>query len=291
MDEGRIDPVTGHPTTGHEWNGIEELNTPVPWIVLICLAGMVLFSIVYWILMPAWPTGTSYTKGMLGVDQRQIVTRQLERAATSNARWKERLLAKPIDEIANDASLVQDIHRSGQVLFEDNCAVCHGMEGAGGPGFPDLSDQSWLWGGELETIEETIRVGINATHNETRISEMMAFGRDGILTREEILSVSAYIRSLAGQSLDDKTASMLDGGREIFDMHCASCHGARGHGDHAVGSPNLVDTAWIYGGDAQSIYTTVSVGRQGTMPHWSDRLSPTDIRILAIYVSKLGAEN
>ena len=175
------DPVTGRMTTGHEWNGIEELDTPVPRVVLFFLAATILFSIVYWVLMPAWPLGWTYTKGLLGVDQRETVTKQVEDASRARAIWTDRIGSSEFSVIVADPVLMRHVRETGRTLFIDNCAVCHGVNGTGGPGYPNLAAKVWLWGGEPETLAETIRVGINSAHPQTRISQMMAFGRDGIL--------------------------------------------------------------------------------------------------------------
>src|SRR5690606_22682340 len=152
------DPVTGRTTTGHEWNGIEELETPIPRVVIFFLAVTTLFSIGYWILMPAWPLGVTYTKGLLGIDQRAVVTKQVEDAAAARAVWTERIATASLQEIAADPDLMNQVRETGRTLFSDNCAACHGIRGTGGPGFPDLAAKAWLWGGDPDTIAETIRI-------------------------------------------------------------------------------------------------------------------------------------
>lgn len=282
------DPVTGRHTTGHEWNGIEELDTPVPRVVLFFLAATALFALGYWLLMPAWPLGWTYTKGLLGIDQRQVVARQVEEAAAGRAVWTDRVMAMDFADIAADAGLMHVVNETGRTLFGDNCAVCHGTGGRGSRGFPDLTAGAWLWGGEPETIMETIRVGINSTDEETRVSQMMAFGRDGILQRDEVRAVAAYVRSL---SMPDTAAdaALLAAGREVFEANCAACHGDEGKGMAEVGAPDLTDHVWLYGGDAQSVFDTIHGGRQGHMPHWQGRLSPVDLKVLALYVHGLGS--
>lgn len=282
------DPVTGQMTTGHEWNGIEELDTPVPRVVLFFLAATILFSIVYWVLMPAWPLGWTYTKGLLGLDQREIVTKQIRGAAAARAAWTDRIASADYGAIAADPALMEHVRNTGRTLFVDNCAVCHGTRGTGGPGFPNLAAKAWLWGGEPEAIAETIRVGINSAHRETRISEMMAFGRDGILTPEAVHDVVAYVRALSGQDLSEADQARTGAGKEAYAANCASCHGEDGAGSRDFGAPSLTDEYWIYGGDAQSVETSIYAGRQGHMPHWEGRLSPIDIKVLTIYVGTLG---
>jgi len=281
------DPVTGQMTTGHEWNGIEELDTPVPRVIIFFLAATTLFSIVYWILMPAWPLGWTYTKGLLGIDQRDVVTRQVADAAAARAVWTDRIAAADFAEIAADEELMRHVRDTGRTLFNDNCAVCHGANGAGGPGYPSLAAGAWLWGGDPQTLAETIRVGINSTHPETRVSQMMAFGRDGILDREAVRSVAAYVRSLSGQNLSEADRARVAAGKEAFAANCAACHGENGRGMTEMGAPDLTDDTWIYGGDERSVYTSIHSGRQGHMPHWEGRFSPADIKLLTLYVGTL----
>lgn len=287
MADAARDPVTGRMTTGHEWNGIEELDTPIPRVVLFFLATTTLFAVIYWLLMPAWPLGWSYTKGLLGIDQRAVVTEQVREAAAERASWTARIAAAPFAEVSADPALMRHVRDTGRTLFADNCAVCHGTEGRGGPGFPNLAAGSWLWGGTPEAIAETIRVGINGTAKDTRASQMMAFGRDGVLQREQVLAVVSYVRSLSGQKLAEAEQARVPAGKEIFTANCVACHGPEGKGLHDLGAPDLTDANWIYGGDEQSVFNSVHGGRQGHMPSWEGRLSPTDIKLLALYVGTL----
>lgn len=287
----RRDPVTGRVTTGHEWNGIEELETPIPRVVFFFLAVTTLFAVVYWVLMPAWPIGVTYTRGLLGIDQRQVVTRQVEDAAALRAAWTGRIAGAGFEEIATDETLMRHVRDTGRTLFIDNCAACHGTRGTGGPGFPNLAAKAWLWGGDPETLAETIRVGINATTSEeTRVSQMLAFGRDGVLGREEIRSVAAYVRSLSDLPLDAADRGRVEAGKEIFTANCVACHGEDAKGSTDAGAPNLTDATWIYGGDVESVFTSIHSGRQGHMPSWEGRLTPVDIKLLALYVGTLGEE-
>jgi cytochrome c oxidase cbb3-type subunit III len=281
------DPKTGYLTTGHEWNGIEELNTPVPRAVYFFLIATALFSIGYWILMPAWPIGSTYTKGLLGRDQRTTVTESLKQAALDRSVWTAQIEAKSYSEIQGDPRLMEVVRETGRTLFGDNCAACHGRNATGSKGFPNLTAQSWLWGGAPETIAETIRVGINSAHPESRTSQMLAFGRDGVLPRGDIENVVAYVRSLSNPAGIDVPADQVAAGRAVFAANCVACHGEAGQGNTDLGAPNLTDKFWIYGGDAQSIYTTVWGGRQGHMPTWEARLSSVERKILAVYLVDL----
>ncbi|MBN9085080.1 MAG: cytochrome-c oxidase, cbb3-type subunit III [Rhizobiales bacterium 65-9] len=284
----KLDPVTGRKTTGHEWNGIEELDTPVPRVVLFFLAIFTLFSIVYWILMPAWPTWTSYTKGLLGNDQREILAEQLKTAAADRSVWMDKVAKASFAEIAANPALMRDVREAGRTLFGDNCAVCHGVKGTGGPGFPDLAAKAWLWGGDPAAIAETISVGINSNDPKSRMSQMPAFGKTAMLDSAKIRSVVAYVRSLSNQPLSPQDKALVEAGQKVFASDCASCHGDNGMGKQDLGAPNLTDATWIYGGDERAITNSINNGRQGQMPHWSGRLSPTEIKILALYVGTLG---
>lgn len=280
------DPHTGYLTTGHEWNGIKELNTPVPRPIYWFLAATVVFAVGYWILMPAWPTGVSYTKGLLGVDQRAIVAEKLKTAVLERSVWTKRIESESYAQIQTDPRLMEAVRQTGHQLFQDNCAACHGAKAKGGKGYPNLTTNSWLWGGSPEAIEQTIRTGINSAHSDSRVSQMMAFGRDGVLPRKDIENVVAYVQSLS----DPRAASspeQIESGRKIFAANCSSCHGDDGKGNPEVGAPNLTDAFWIYGGDLQSVYNTVWDGRQGHMPSWETRLSALDRKILVLYLVDL----
>jgi len=291
MDIGEYDPVTGRETTGHEWNGIKELNTPVPRVVLIFLAATATFAVLWWFLMPAWPLGSTYTKGLLGIDQREIVTDQLREATAERATWMTQIESSSYDDIQADPKLMRIVEETGSRLYGDNCAACHGVDAKGAANYPDLTDGDWLWGGEPETIAETMRVGINSPHDDGRIAQMPAFGRDQILERPQINDVAAYVLSLSDPAAStSRDAEKIAAGREIFLANCAACHGDDATGSRDLGAPNLSDRTWLYGGNLQTIITTIHGGRQGHMPTWENRLSPADIKILALYVHSLGGE-
>jgi cytochrome c oxidase cbb3-type subunit 3 len=290
MGHEKHDPVTGRMTTGHEWNGIEELDTPVPRVVLFFLALGTLFAVIYWVLMPAFPLGWTYTKGLLGFDQREIVTEQVREASQARAAWTDRIAKADFAAIAADPALMQRVRETGRTLFADNCAVCHGSGGTGRTGFPNLTAKTWLWGGEPEALAQTISVGINSTHPKTRVSQMMAFGRDDVIDPEAVRSVVAYVRSLSNQQLAEADRNRLAKGKEVFAANCVACHNENGKGNREFGAPDLTDGVWLYGGDANSIHVSINTGRQGHMPHWEGRLSPLEIKLLALYVGTLGGD-
>jgi cytochrome c oxidase cbb3-type subunit 3 len=282
------DPVTGRLTTGHEWNGIKELDTPVPRPVYFFLVVTTLFCIGYWLLMPAWPLGTTFTRGLLGADERAHVTAAVAEAARDRAAWTARFERADFAAIQADPRLMAIMRETGRTLFGDNCAMCHGRDGAGGPGFPSLRRGTPLWGAAPEEIAETLRVGINSTHPESRVAQMPAFGRDGMLKRAEIEAVAAYLRGLA----DPRHAAAPDAvaGAELFAGNCAACHGADGRGSRETGAPDLADETWIYGDGVQAVFNTIWNGRQGQMPSWEARLALWERRLLALYVADLRAQ-
>ena len=285
------DPHTGYLTTGHLWNGINELNTPVPKVIYAFLIATFLFSVIYWVLMPAWPIGTTYTKGLLGIDQRTTVAEKLDEGARARAGWQARIATQDYVTIQADPALMTNVRQAGQRLFVDNCAACHGVEAKGGPGFPNLTTAAWMWGGTPQQIAETIRVGINGAHEQTRVAQMPAFGRNQMLQRAEVAAVVAYVRSLSEPDVAKAAPpTQLATGKEVFAANCAACHGDAATGNAEVGGPNLADRHWTYGGDLQSVFTTVWGGRQGHMPAWEPRLSPVERKILALYLLEQRAE-
>ena len=284
------DPKTGHKTTGHEWNGIKELNTPVPrpvWFFLIITG---LFSLVYWVLMPAWPTGTSYTKGLLGMTDQQRVQDQREQSALARADWLKQVEATGTEQLLVDPTVMTRVRSEGAQLFGDNCAVCHGVDGRGIKGFPNLADHDWLWGGSPDTVAETIRVGINTAHPNTRVSEMIGFGTGGILDSTQVGNVTDYVLSLSDPVVAKAKPNSVRGGHAVFEANCAVCHGTDGRGNQTLGVPNLTDQAWINGSGWTAVYTIVTKGHKGEMPSWEGRLSPAERKLLVAYVLDLGRQ-
>lgn len=281
-----LDPVTGYETTGHEWNGIRELNTPFPRLVIWALALAFAYSVVAWILLPAWPLGRDYTRGLLGLDQAKVAEAGLGRIAGARNEWLNRFTKPDFAALKADGALMARARPAAARLFADNCAACHGARATGGPGFPNLTDADWLWGGDPEAIAETIRVGINSGHPDARAAQMPAFGRDGMLKSDEIHTVADYVRTLSTGRADPDGA-----GAKLFADNCAACHGEGGRGGLGAGAPSLADNDWIYGGDRETILATLRNGRQGVMPSWADRLSPAEINLLALYVAGLGQKH
>lgn len=286
------DPFTGRQTTGHEWNGIKELDTPVPRGVLMFLIVTHVWAIALWFFVPTWPLGTTYTKGLLGVDQKTTVEANIVSAQQARASWVTRLETEPYDAILADEHLMAIVRTTGHRLFGDNCAACHGRDGRGRAGYPDLTDDDWLWGGSPELIEQTMRVGVNSRHPESRIAQMPAFGREAMLDSTQVRNVAAYVYSLSNPDYStEQNLASIEAGREVFAANCTACHGEDARGNRDVGAPDLTDKRWLYGGDLQTIIATVHGGREGHMPTWDERLTTANIRTLALYVHDLGARS
>lgn len=275
------DKISGQDTTGHEWDGLKELNTPVPRVVTWAYRLTILFSVGYWIFFPAWPYITDFTRGLTGYSSRTTVIDKVEIADQELANFDASLLANSIDQLADVPAIRAKYEASTSILFADNCAACHGQNLKGQTGFPNLVDNAWLWSGTPEEIEITLQYGINSGHDEERYAEMSAFGRDGILEQQQINELVAYVQFISGQEHDTTLAS---NGTELFEGNCSGCHGENGEGGLEIGAPTLTDNIWIYGGDGNTLYDTIWNGRQGVMPSWEGRLTPAEIRKLALYV-------
>lgn len=279
------DEFTGQLTTGHEWNGIKELNTPVPKLLWAFLISMALFGVIWTVLMPSWPGINGYFRGLLGADQHMSVRETMAAANAERAVWTERLATEDLTALQADEAIMSVVRSAGPALFVDNCAACHGPAANGNVGYPNIAQSPMMWGGDPDTVAETIRVGINANHPETRFAQMLAFGKDQMLASEEISLLADYIVSLStGPALpeDQRLAA-----NDLFLNNCAGCHGEDAKGMVESGAPNLTDPFWVYAGDRSTIRQSIYNGRQGTMPAWEGRLSTAQIRMLALYVLDL----
>lgn len=277
-----IDPVTGYDTTGHDWGGIKELNTPFPKIALIALTLTFAYSVVAWILLPTWPLGRDYTRGILGLDQQEMAEARLRDVTTLRSSWLERFGEADFAALTDDASLLAVAMPAADRLFQDNCSACHGRVGEGGPGYPVLNDDHWLWGGTPEDIAMTLQVGINTDHPDTRWAEMPAFNW---MDRADRAALSEYVAAMPSGEADPES-----GAASLFAENCATCHGEGGTGGLLNGAPSLVDQAAIYGQDVETVMETLWRGRQGLMPSWSERLSDVEINALALYVARMSGE-
>lgn len=282
-DQKKIDEISGTETTGHEWDGIAELNSPLPrwWVWVFYIT--VIWAVGYWIAMPAWPLISSHTTGMLGYSQRTVVADKIAEAEAARADVSEQLLAASLEDARTDPTLLEFALAGGRSAYLLNCSQCHGTGATGAVGYPNLNDDDWLWGGTLDDIHMTIAYGIRSGHDEARFNQMPGFLLDESLTREEVDLVTDHVLSLSG---GDATSS--DAGAELFLEWCAMCHGDDGTGNVALGAPNLADGIWLFGGDRADVVSSIANGRNGVMPEWESRLSPLALKQLAIYVHSLG---
>ncbi len=280
-----IDQVSGTETTGHEWDGIKELNTPLPRWWLWTFYASCLWALAYWVVMPAWPLISSYTKGVIGYSSREQLAESMAEARAAQAVYLDRIQQASLEQITNDRELLDFALAGGASAFAVNCSQCHGLGAAGSTGFPNLNDDDWIWGGTLEAVYQTIQYGIRSDHDETRFNEMPAFGRDQILDREQVNDVAEYVLSLSGSETDPAAAQR---GSVVFTEQCAACHGEDGAGVQELGAPNLTDAIWLYGGDKADVVQTINNSRSGMMPAWTGRLDDTTIKQLAVYVHSLG---
>jgi len=285
-DKKRLDDKTGTYTVGHEWDGIEELDTPMPRWWLYSFYACIVFALVYVVLFPAWPMIHSATAGVLGWSSRGELAKEIAEEGNSKAPMRLALSRIPIERLPEDSGLMQAAVAGGNSAFKVYCVQCHGTGAAGGKGYPNLNDDDWLWGGDLKTIHQTLVNGIRQPGNdETRMSIMPAFGRDGILNPEEIQDVVSYVRTISRQEAASASARR---GATIFANNCVACHGSDGKGSRTFGAPNLTDGIWLYGGDRDAVTQTVTNSRYGVMPAWGHRLDPVTIKMLAAYVHSLG---
>jgi cytochrome c oxidase cbb3-type subunit 3 len=275
-------------TTGHEWDGIEELNNPLPRWWLWTFYATIVWALIYTILFPAWPLITGATPGVLGFSTRANVAAEIQRFEAANGPMRDRLVAADLAAIKDDPELLQFATSAGAAVFRTNCSQCHGSGAAGvqASGYPNLLDDDWIWGGAMEDIHTTITHGIrNTTDDEARYSQMPAFGVDGLLEAPQIDAVVQHVLAISGQEHD---AALAAEGATIFAENCAACHTEAGTGDRTQGAPNLTDAIWLYGGTVDDLTYTIHNARFGVMPNWNQRLSEADIRSVALYVHGLG---
>lgn len=280
------DSLTGRDTTGHDWDGIKELNNPLPrwWLLLLWVT--IIWAIVYWVLYPAWPIPGGNTKGILGYSSRNELNVEMAKAKAAQKVWIDKINATELADIPKDRELFQFALAGGRSAFLVNCSPCHGAGAQGGPGYPNLNDDNWLWGGTLPAIYQTIQHGIRWDADaDTHTSQMPAFLTDGLLKTDQINDVADYVLSLTNRSTDQQAAAR---GKALFADNCAVCHGPDGKGNPELGAPNLTANIWLYGGDKTSIVQTIRYARKGVMPAWMTRLDPATIKELAVYVHSLG---
>jgi cytochrome c oxidase cbb3-type subunit III len=282
MSERERDEHTGTETTGHEWDGIKELDTPLPRWWLWVFYGSVAWALVYWIVMPAWPGISGYTRGVLGFSDRAQVVREIDSLKAHRRAGEARLRDASLQQIETQPELQAYAMQVGQSVFGDNCATCHGAGGAGAKGYPNLRDDVWLWGGSLDEIRHTIEVGVRSGHARARGETVMpAFGRDQMLDGRQIDDLTEYVVALSRRKADPAAVARA---RQTYADQCAACHGPAGTGDVARGVPKLTDAEWLFGSDRAAIRDQIWNGRNGVMPTWQARFSPETIKALAVYV-------
>ncbi|GMQ88857.1 MAG: cytochrome-c oxidase, cbb3-type subunit III [Gammaproteobacteria bacterium] len=293
-------------TTGHAWDGdIQEFNNPLPSWWLWSFYATVVFAVVYWIFFPAWPVANSYTKGVMNnitfVDSegnektmhwntRALLIKDMQegKMAVLSREYMDKVAAAGYSEILGDPEMMAFTRSMAKGIFGDNCAPCHGAGGAGVVGlFPNLADDSWLWGGSVENIETTITEG--------RFGFMPAFRE--ALSEAQIDDTASYVLSLSGQTVDAAASAR---GKAIFQTNeggCYYCHTPAATGLKSQGAANLTDQIWTivdFSGAADLeakktlVKQVISNGVERRMPHWSERLTPAQIKLLTVYVHELG---
>jgi cytochrome c oxidase cbb3-type subunit 3 len=281
-----IDAATGTSTVGHEWDGIEELDTPMPrwWLWTFYLT--IVFAIGYVVAYPAIPLVSKGSEGVLGWSSRGQLAKEMSAADMARQSVREQIAVTDIRQLPGKPELMREAVAGGRAAFRVNCVQCPGTGAAGGIGYPNLNDDDWLWGGNLAEIEQTITHGIRQPGDaQTRTSLMPSFGRDGILKPDQVSDVARYVRTLSGK---DRPSAASQRGAVLFAGNCAVCHGPAGKGNRQVGAPNLTDPIWLYGGSLDAVEASVTNAHAGVMPAWGHKLDAATIRMLAAYVHSLG---
>ncbi len=280
------DSVTGRDTTGHEWDGIKELNTPLPKWWLYVFFACIAFAVGQCLLYPSIPYGTGYFHGLLGYSQRAAVDADVAKLVAQRRNAMDKIAALPFAAIKADPQLQEVALVDGHAVFTTNCQPCHGAGGGGRPGYPALAAGAWIWGGTLEAIQQTVTHGIRSADPDARQSAMPRFGADAILKPEEIKQVADYVwTTFYGHKTDGLNVTA---GAKIFADNCAVCHGADGQGGREVGAPRLASQVHLYGSTRDAILAQVTLPKQGVMPNWNTRLDPASIKAVALYVHSLG---
>jgi cytochrome c oxidase cbb3-type subunit 3 len=255
--------------TGHAYDGIEEYDNPLPtwWFYMFLIT--IVWGIGYLIVYPGmgnWAGVAGWTSA--GQHEEEVAAAEEKYNAVF-----ERYLAMSVEEIAEDP----DARRTGMRIFGNNCAQCHGSDAGGGYGFPNLTDDDWLYGGSPDAIKTTIING--------RQAAMPAW--ESVLKDKGIQQVTAYVLQLGGRDADEQMATA---GKKHYQTYCIACHGPEGKGNQVMGAPNLTDATWLYGGSRAEIAHTLRIGRNGVMPSFKNTLDPAKIHIVAGYVYGLDAD-
>ena len=281
MSEKEIDDVTGVATTGHEWDGIKELDNPMPRWWLWTFYATIVWALAYTIAFPAWPLISSATSGMLGYSSRAEARQELDGAEAAKGSYVAAVEAASVEDILADDTLRQFATSAGAAAFKVNCVQCHGSGAAGAAGYPNLNDDVWLWGGTPEEIRFTIAHGVRFDGDaDTRYSEMPAYG--DMFSREEVAAVVSHVKALS------QGGDLAGPGAQLFADNCAACHGEAGRGNAELGAPDLTDAIWLYGSGAEEIARQIRAPRHGVMPGWQARLGDATVKELTVYVHSLG---
>lgn len=285
MTKRETDEVTGVETTGHEWDGIKELDNPMPRWWLWTFYACILWAFCYAVAYPSLPFISGAPKGLLGYSSRAAVHADIADANAAQSDLLAKIESLPLADIRADPSMFQFALSGGRAAFAVNCSQCHGSGAEGSPGYPNLNDDVWLWGGSLDEIHTTLMHGIRfRTDDDTRDSQMPAFA-DGILSRPEVIDTAQFVRKLGGLEHDAEAAVR---GAPLYEENCVACHKENGAGDREQGAPNLTDAIWHFGESLGAISSQISRPRHGMMPGWKDRLDPATLKQLAVYVHSLG---
>jgi cytochrome c oxidase cbb3-type subunit 3 len=271
-----------HSTTGHSWDEISEYNIPTPrwWLIVwfICI----IWAFIYWFFYPTWPTLSGNSKGSLQWSKFSQLQDAQQKVDAKKQKYLQQIQSSSFAEIKQNQQLMQFVLTAGKSAFYENCSACHGRGHQGGYGYPNLNDDDWLWGGQVEDIYQTLLYGIRSGHEKARANQMPSFGLDGVLKSSEIKEVASFVRSLSGL---EKTN---ENGAKIFANNCVACHGNEGKGNKQLGAPNLTDKIWLYSSEPSEVYKTIYYSRAGVMPYWQGRLDDNTIKILALYIHSLG---
>jgi cytochrome c oxidase cbb3-type subunit 3 len=279
------DTVSGQDTTGHEWDGLKELNTPLPKWWLYTFIATCVWAAVWCLLYPSVPGISGYFHGVLGYSQRSSVDAEVKALAGQRSAYMDKIKATPIAAVRQDPQLMEMAITAGRIAFANNCQPCHGAGGAGRVGFPSLADDVWIWGGKLDDIEQTITHGVRSGDPDTRIAQMPKFGADGILKPAEIAAVADYVMTLFGPG---PAGANVAKGKAVFAENCTRCHGDNGDGNRELGGPPLKGAVHLYGDTREMVLSQLNNPRQGVMPNWNARLDEATIKSLALYVHSLG---
>jgi cytochrome c oxidase cbb3-type subunit 3 len=279
------DIVSGRDTTGHDWDGVKELNTPLPNWWVIVFGACIVIAAIQCLLYPSFPGVTGYFHGLLGYSQRTAVDRAVAEIQAQRSEAMNQIATASFDDIRKDPQLMAVAMAAGRIIFADNCQPCHGAGGGGQPGFPALAAGAWIWGGTLPALQQTITYGIRSGDPKAHSSQMLRFGVFGILKPEQIQQVADYVMTMYGKGEDGKDVSA---GKAIFAANCAVCHGAEGQGNRTIGAPRLASRVHLYGDARETVVAQVTDPRMGVMPNWGARLNTAQIKAVALYVHALG---